>query len=140
MYGTANATQIKKVQVKQNRALKVLFNKDFLTPTDSLHKELEVLKVKDINKLHTVKFVHMQQNNKTPNIFKNFFIANQTVHQHNTRQNHNLHINQPNTNNGKRTMKYHGATTWNALAGSLRKIESKKTFGSQLKRSLLANY
>ena len=45
VYGTANATQIKKVQVKQNRALKVLFNKDFLTPTDSLHKELEVLKV-----------------------------------------------------------------------------------------------
>ena len=29
VYGTANATQIKKVQVKQNRALKVLFNKDF---------------------------------------------------------------------------------------------------------------
>ena len=97
MYVTANATQIKKVQVKQNRALKVLFNKDFLTPTDSLHKELEALKVEDINKLHTAKFVHMQQNNKTPNIFKNFFIAHQTAHQHNTRQNHNLHINQPNT-------------------------------------------
>ena len=140
VYGTANATQIKKVQVKQNRALKVLFNKDFLTPTDPLHKELEVLKVKDINKLHTAKFVHMQQNSKTPNIFKNFFIANQTVHQHNTRQNNNLHITQPNTNNGKRTMKYHGATIWNALAGPLRKIESNKTFGSQLKRSLLANY
>ena len=29
VYGTANATQIKQVQVKQNRALKVLFNKDF---------------------------------------------------------------------------------------------------------------
>ena len=134
VYGTANATQIKKVQVKQNRAWKVLFNKDFLTPTDSLHKELEVLKVKDINRLHTAKFVHMQQNNKTPNIFKNFFIAIQTVHQHNTRQNHNLHINQPNTNNGKRTMKYHGATIWNALAGSLRKIESNKTFGSPTKK------
>ena len=137
VYGTANATQIKKVKVKQNRALKVLFNKDFLTPTYSLHKELEVLKGKDINKLHTAKFVHMQQ---IPSIFKNFLIANQTVHQHNTRQNHNLHINQPNTNNGKRTMKYHGATIWNALAGSLGKIDSNKTFGSQLKRILLANY
>ena len=30
----------------------------------SLHEELEVLKVKDINKLHTAKFVHMQQNTK----------------------------------------------------------------------------
>ena len=99
--------------------------------------ELEVLKAKDINKLQTAKFVHMQQNTKH---IQNFFIANQTVHQHNTRQNHNLHINQPNTNNGKRSMKYHGATIWNALAGSLRKITSNKTFGSQLKRSLLANY
>ena len=34
VYGTANATQIKKVQVKQNSTLKV-FNKDFLTPMDS---------------------------------------------------------------------------------------------------------
>ena len=69
VYGTANATQIKKVQVKQNRALKVLFNKDFLTPTDSLHKELEVLKVKDINSTLPNLFTC----NKTPNIFKNFF-------------------------------------------------------------------
>ena len=84
--------------------------------------------MKDIYKHHTAKFVHMQQNNKTPNILKSFFIANQTVHLHNTRQNHNLHINQLNTNNGKRSMKYHGATIWNALAGSIRKIESNKTY------------
>ena len=137
-YSKCNPNQEGSSQTKQS--LESIIQQRFLTPTDSLHKELEVLKVKDINKLHTAKFAHMQQNNKTPNIFKNFFIANQTVHQHNTRQNHNLHINQPNTNNGKRTMKYHGATIWNALAGSLRKIESNKTFGSQLKRSLLANY
>ena len=29
----------------------------------------------------------------------------------------------------------HGATIWNALAGPLRKIESNKTFGSQLKEA-----
>ena len=136
----------KRFKSSKTELSKYYSTKIFLTPTDSLHKELEVLKVKDINrvkdinKLHIAKFVHMEKN-KTPNILKKlFFIANQTVHKHNTRQNHNLHIDQPNTNNGKRSMKYHGTTIWNTLAGSLRNIESNKTFGSNLKRSLLANY
>ena len=47
------------------------------------------------------------QQNKTPDTFKNFFITNQSVCQHNNRQNHNLHINQPNTKNSKGSIKYH---------------------------------
>ncbi len=47
VYGRANMTALKKVQTQQNRSLtlKILYNKDldYLTPTSTLHKELDLL-------------------------------------------------------------------------------------------------
>ena len=39
VYSQGTPKNIKKLQVKQNRALKILYNKDFLTPTIELHKD-----------------------------------------------------------------------------------------------------
>ncbi len=37
VYGQANETQIVKLKVQQNRALKILHNRNFKTPTRQLH-------------------------------------------------------------------------------------------------------
>ena len=50
IYGTATSTTLDKLQKQQNRCLKILFNKDYFTPTKSLHKELKVPLVTDIFK------------------------------------------------------------------------------------------
>ena len=92
VYSSAKDKWINKTQIKQNRALKVLFNKDFFTPTQKLHKDLDLLLVKDIGKLNTLKFVHRQRNNKTPSIFDNYFYweqgQTQTQHKTNTQPAH----------------------------------------------------
>ena len=71
MYGTSSKTLMKKVQTKQNKAIKVLHNKNFFTPTTTLHKELNYPLVNHIEKINVSKFVHKQRNNKTPQIFNN---------------------------------------------------------------------
>ncbi len=50
-------TALKKVQTQQNRSLKILYNKDYLTPTLTLHKELDLLLVQIIYKINIAKFV-----------------------------------------------------------------------------------
>ncbi len=47
VYGRANPSTIKKVQTQQNRALKILYNKDYLTPTKTLLKNLDILMVSE---------------------------------------------------------------------------------------------
>ncbi len=56
VYGRANPSTIKKVQTQQNRALKILYNKDFLIPTKTLHKDLDILIISEIYKLNIAKF------------------------------------------------------------------------------------
>ena len=84
MYGTASKKLIKKVQTKQNRAIKVIHNKNFYTPTTQLNKELRYPLVKDIEKINVCKFVHKQRNNKTPKIFNDLFTENKNIHKYNT--------------------------------------------------------
>ncbi len=48
------------MQIQQNQALKIRHNKDYHTPTKSLHKELNLLLVDDIYKLCDLKFVYKQ--------------------------------------------------------------------------------
>ena len=48
VFGSASNTVLKRIQTKQNTALKILFNKDYYTSTNLLHADLGVLLVKDI--------------------------------------------------------------------------------------------
>ena len=140
IYSNTNTSLIKKVQTKQNTALKVLYKKDFYTPTNTLHQDLNILQIKDIGKLKVLNFVYNQRNNKTPNIFENYFIENKEVHEHNTRQSHNLHLTRPINSMGKKQIKYRGANLWNGTPLKYRKALTTKTFCKNITSYLIASY
>ena len=116
------------VQTKQNRALKVLFNKDYLTPTKEMHKDLGLLLVNDIAKSNILKFVYKQRHNETPEAFNEYFIQVNQVHNVNTRQQNNLYITKPNTNFGRKSIKIRGAQLWNSVSKDIRDTKTIKTF------------
>ena len=139
-YGAAPAKTLKKIQVKQNRSIKVLFIKDFYTPTKELHKELKLLTVQDIAKLSIIKFTHKQQNNDTPDIFNDVFTVNNTLHQHSTRQEYNLNIPLPKTENDKKKISYRGPTLWNSIPRKIRDLKTTKTFSKHVREHLISKY
>ncbi len=140
VYGKASATTIKKVQIHQNRALKILFSKDYYTPTKLLYKELKVLLIQEIYKLSILKFVYKQQNYLLPEIFYDYFTQNHKIHKHNTRQSDVLHIKQTSNQKGKNTTKYQGAVLWNSLPTKLIQAETTKNFSKILKQYLSSFY
>ncbi len=83
-YGRANPTVMKKVQTHQNRAVKILFNKDYYTPTKILYKDLYILLMQDIYKLSIAKCVYKQKNALLAEIFRDLFTENIQVHSNNT--------------------------------------------------------
>ena len=140
VYSQGPSNNLKKLQVKQNRALKTLHNKDFLTPTIELHKECNLLLVKDIAKLNTVKFVFKQRNGLAPDAFHNYYIENMFIHQHSTRQAKNIHVTQHRNTYGQKSVKYRGAIWWNQIKSSIREAGTIQTFSKNTKKSYINNY
>ena len=63
---------IAKIQTLQNKLLKVLLGKNYRYSTNSLHNDLEILKVSDIAKVNTVTFIHNYFLDRLPKVFKNY--------------------------------------------------------------------
>lgn len=139
-YGKASCTALNKVQVQQNRALKILFNKDYFTHTQTLHKDLDKLLVKDIYKLSISKFVYKFKKELLPDIFDKTFISNSLMHQHNTRQKHSLHRFNPGNNLGELKISHQGSIFWNSLPLKVRESKSLKSFSNKVKKFHLEQY
>ena len=98
VYGMANATQLKKAQVKQNIVLKVLFNKDFFNTYRLSPQRTGSTQSEGHKQTPHCQICSHATTQQTPDILKNSLLQI-ILHQHSTRRNHNLHINP--TNNGK---------------------------------------
>lgn len=140
VYGRANQTTINKVQIQQNRSLKILYNKDFYTPTKQLHKDLNVLLVKDIFKLSNAKFVYKYRKDLLPPVFNNLFIDNRCMYKYNTRQCNNIHLTKANGKYGDLKIAHQGATIWNSLPLKIRNLKSIKNFSKKVKKIILESY
>ena len=141
LFGHTSKGHMKELQVLQNRALKVLYKKDFLTPTKELHKNCKVIMVKDIQNLNILKFVFKQRKGEAPEAFENYFTENNAIHNHQTRQAGNLHPNKPKTRYGNKSIKYYGANLWNSLSMKARSTDvTLKCFAKKIKESLLEGY
>ena len=75
-------TYIKKIISLQNKALSLITNNfDFkLHITSSLHKQLNILKLSDINKHKVASFMNKFSNKLTSQIFTNYFVKTYSVH------------------------------------------------------------
>ena len=127
-YGLTTSTNIKKIQVVQNKLLKVISNQKYRTPTNALHNSLELLKVKDIFTQELLTFVHKFKNKKLPNVFRNYFRKFDDVHNINTRNKENFIVPRFKTVFGSKVIKYFGAVTWNSLNHDIKNIRNVKSF------------
>ena len=107
-------------------------------PTNKLHNELKILKVKDLVIQEILTFVSNFKNNKLPNVFQNYFKwrqANQHIQTRNI-ANHMLTL-APQLNYGARTVRSKGPKLWNQLPPSLSTLTSTKIFRAKWKEEKL---
>ena len=81
-------------------------NKNYRYSTNNLHKELDILKIKDLIQVETLTFMHDYTYNKLPKIFNNYFDLFGEVTNIITRGSYDqMIVDMHNTNMGKTTMK-----------------------------------
>ncbi len=91
-YGYTSRGNINKIHVLKNKCLTTLYQKDWFTHSNDLHKELNVLKVEDIFKHSMVQLVHKQRNNLLPHVFDSYFKQRNEIHNFQTLNTHKLNV------------------------------------------------
>ena len=92
LYGNANLTNIKRLQVVHNRSLRVLQNVPYLTPRTDLYHNFNTMSICNLFNLEIYKLLFncVHNNNNMPNDISQIF-SNHFTHSYNTRgQDHNF--------------------------------------------------
>ena len=103
IYGTANDTLMSKLQVQQNKLLKLLTKRDYRYSTNKLHQENRILQVKHIHELYALAFVLRCPKDTSIEPFKDYFTRRVEEHDYDLRNNENLSTNQIFLNTSKTT-------------------------------------
>lgn len=141
IYGSAKKQLTNKLQVLQNRILKILYNKDWYTGTNALHKELHVLKVEDIFKLSVLNFVYKCNAGLAPEVFRNYYLKRSDIHKRNTRNVDKLEIPMYKTfTYGHATLKYIGTDLYNGLPREIVNVTHFNKFKANVKCHLMGKY
>ncbi len=139
-YGTAAKSNLIKVHRLRNKILKALYNKDWLMPTNDLHKELRILKVVDVHKLFTLRLIYQHQTSKLRITFKEYFKVRNKIHNRDTRNNKKLNILKAKTNYGYNSIKVIGSKIYNQVPEDLKNVETEKKLKQLVKIYLLSKY
>ena len=138
IYGQAGATKIHKIQVLQNKLLKVLAGKKFRYSTNKLHNEFGLLKVSDITKQEVLTFVFNYFSEKLPSVFDNYYETFSNIHSINTRNaNHLIRKIRRKTDIGANSIKIKGSDLWNNLNNDIKVSLNTKQFRNKYKWSTL---
>ena len=164
-WGSACETELNKILVLQKKAVRMMtFNDNYpvipgpLTPSGPLFKKLGLLKIDDIFNLFVSKFILSCLLRISPSIFHLWFILSIDVHNHNSRLNsrisvdnyfevgtpeniNTLHTNGSRLENyGRKLLKVSGQVIWNSLPKEIRCSPSIISLKYHLKNYLVNLY
>ena len=130
-----------KLQVLQNKLMKVLTKKERKYSTNLLHKDLNILKVHDIHRLSVLNFVYRSKSNKIISNFKNYFPTRGEQHTLNLRNNDDLDQTFFTREHGRKTVQRIGAVYWNELPDNLKDTNvSQEVFKSTVFKHFSSQY
>ena len=140
-WGSATQTSLRKLEILQNRAVKILSGAPVRSNINTLYHKARVLKLSDIYKLEISKIMHQFHNNQLPAAFADYFTALSNVHEHNTRSStkSNFFVPRFSLSKSQNSLKYKGVVIWNSIPQILRD-SSYETFKTKYKKFLLSPY
>ena len=138
IYGITNLDNISKIQVLQNKLLKILTFKNFKYSTNQLHNDFDILEVNDIVNQEILTFVHEYINNRLPSIFDGYFCHRFSIETYiNSERKIRFITPRFYTDIGGEAINVKGAQLWNGLKVDIKPNVSNKVFKKAYKDSVL---
>ena len=121
----------KNLQRLQNRAAHIVQGRSM---TEEAFQKLGWINLETQRIMHKCILVYKCLNNLAPPYFYDYFIRNNCIHSHNTRNRNDLHLPAPKLSLGKNTFRYSGSILFNKLPGTLKGATSLSNFKNLLKQ------
>ena len=134
IWGNTYSSHINTLHILQKRALRLITNSKFDSPSLPIFVKLCILPVYDLIKLNILLFMYKFHHDMLPKIFMNMFKTNSSFHSYPTRQNHLLR--KPIAHSTKRThsIRFSGAHEWNSISTDLKSSSTLSRFKTIYKR------
>lgn len=133
-------TQIKKIENEQNKAIRYIENKQFVTNYSKLFHDNQIVKFTDLILLDINKFAYKLNNELLPDSITELFLTKPESHTYNTRGKNNLRTVKHNSAIFNKSIFNKSTIEWNKLSQNLKNSLSLKCFAARLKKIYIENY
>jgi hypothetical protein len=141
VWGCTYISNLKRLIILQKCIIRIICGVRPRTHTNELFKNLNILKLEDINKYLIGKFMFKWVHRALPSIFDEYFTFNHDIHMYDTRQTDELHLPTVKLNSGKQSIKFRGPSVWNIIRKSGIAVNvAESVFSSSLKTFLVGKY
>ena len=126
-------SSLKPLQIIQNRALRALQYKNKYFPINNMHRDYEILKIKDVVEYKQSKIIHslLTGAKRLPVVLKKLIVPAKSIHQHATRCKNSVYEVKPRRPIGQRLMKCKASKFWNDLPKDVTSQESHGEFKTE---------
>ena len=119
IWGGTCATFLSKVNVLQNRVLRIITGVHPRTHAAPLFNRYGILSVDNLYKYNVGLFMYKYKNYMLPDVFESMFTFNSDVHSYDTRQRTLLHVPRPGNALAKKSFKYLAVLIWNTICENI---------------------
>ena len=141
LYANTHASYLSKLNSLNNKILRILQNKSRKCGTICLYNKYNVLPICKLHQFQLLCLVHksVYHSSRLPVVFNNYFTANYSIHDYNTRFKNNLYVSCVQSESGKKAVKFKASQLWNKLPVCVKQIVSIPIFKRELKSFLFRN-
>ena len=139
-WGSSSTNRLVSLIRLQKRAVRIVCKARYRDHSSSLFKQLNTLKLQDINLFQVAIFMYKYFHNQLPLLFHNFFHLNTAIHSHYTRTAQAFHMPTVRTTLRKQSVIFTGPSIWNNLGADLHMLPSVASFKFNYKKILIAKY
>ena len=137
-YGLTSNENVSKIQIMQNKLLKILLKKPFRYSTNVLHNDLSLLKFEDIVYQEITAFAFDFLKGNLPCVFDDYYQHRFPLeNMQNEHSRFRLIIPSYRTTIGEHTVKVQGAKMFNAFTSNINLNVRTKTFKNDIKKKIL---
>lgn len=135
IWGSAAKTRLEKLQVLQNKIIKILFNYNFRTETAKIYRETKLMNIKQLYIYNTCIFIRKTIKNKIHTEIK--FIKRKKVGRPCTRRASFIVLPNARTRYGQTSVTYEGASLFNKIPSQIKNIDSYYVFKKKLAKHIV---
>ena len=140
LWGSSHSSYVNKLFSMQKKVVRNIAGASYNAHSDPIFKKLKLLKLSDIYETKISKMMYEHNNGTLPSALNEMFTDNTSIHNYNTRNKNNPHIENRRTCTASKSIRHSGPVIWYKIKNDIKYMKTSKSFINKLKKNTINNY